>query len=103
MTELGGVLPDPALQVKALTRITRSVLSQHSELAFRVNLTRASLQLDLTPDNDKVSRFHAQVLSELESVAHRVDKDKDKDKDKGNKDNGANAVAKVKRCGCPVA
>ena len=80
MTELGGVLPDPALQVKALTRIMRSVLSQHSELAFRVNLTRASLQLDLTPDNDKVSRFHAQVLSELESIAHRVDKDKDKDK-----------------------
>ena len=71
MVELGGVLPDCALQVRALTKVTRSVLSSHPEVAFRVNLARAALQIDLTPDDDKVSKFYAQLLSELEAISYR--------------------------------
>ena len=59
MTELGGVLPDSSLQVRALTKATRSVLQQHPEVAFRVNLARAALQIDLTPGNEKVQKLHA--------------------------------------------
>ncbi|CAE7436865.1 unnamed protein product [Symbiodinium sp. CCMP2592] len=76
MSELGGVLPDSSLQVRALTKITRSVLQQNPEVAFRVNLARASLQIDLTPDPEKVQKLHAQLLGELEAIAHRGDKDK---------------------------
>ena len=59
MTELGGVLPDSSLQVRALTKATRSVLQQHPDIAFRVNLARAALQIDLTPGNEKVQKLHA--------------------------------------------
>ena len=78
MTELGGVLPDSAIQVRALTKITKTVLSQHPEAAFRINLTRAELQVDLVPDSAKVAKLHAQMLRELESMVHRGDKERDK-------------------------
>ena len=79
MTELGGVLPDPALRVKALDKITRAVFQTHPEAAFRVNLTRAALQIDSTPDGEKVIQLHAQMLAELESLTHRsVPKEGDK-------------------------
>ncbi|CAE7202161.1 GIP [Symbiodinium sp. CCMP2592] len=55
MSELGGILPDSAILVRALTKITRSVLLQHPEAAFRINLARAELQVDVVPDSDKVS------------------------------------------------
>ena len=78
MTELGGILPDSAIQVRALTKITRAVLLQNHDAAFRINLARAELQVDLVPDSDKVMKLHAQMLSELESMAHRGERDRDK-------------------------
>ena len=62
MTELGGTLPDPALRVKALDKITRTVLQSQPEVAFRVNLTRTAIQIDSSPDSDKVIQLHAQIL-----------------------------------------
>ena len=38
MVELGGTVPDSAIRVKALDRITRTVLQGHHDVAFRVNL-----------------------------------------------------------------
>ena len=88
MTELGGVLPDPSIQVRALTKATKQVLTQYPDVAFRVNLIRASLQIDVTPDNTKVAKLHAQILAELEALSHRGDKAKVGDKEQ--------ATAKVK-------
>ncbi|CAE7215740.1 GIP, partial [Symbiodinium sp. CCMP2456] len=68
MVELGGVLPDSAIQVRALTKATKAVVSQNPEMAFRINLARAALQVDMTPDDDKVKKLHAQMLSELEAA-----------------------------------
>ena len=82
MTELGGSLPDSALQVRAITRISKAALSQNPEVSFRVSLTRASLQVDMNPDDEKVAKLHAQILGELEAIQHRGLKDKDSDKDK---------------------
>ena len=81
MTELGGVLPDPSIQVRALTRATKTVLAQYPEVAFRINLIRASLQIDTTPDDAKVMKLHAQILAELEAMAHRGDKGKTNEKE----------------------
>ncbi|CAE7807929.1 unnamed protein product [Symbiodinium sp. CCMP2592] len=78
MSELGGILPDSAIQVRALTKITRSVLLQHPEASFRINLAEAELQVDVVPDSDKVAKLHAQMLSELESMAYRGDKDRER-------------------------
>ena len=80
MVELGGVLPDPSLQLKALERITKATLLAHPEVSFRISLTRASLQIDTCPDSSKVEQLHAQLLAELEALGHRLPKE-DKPKD----------------------
>ena len=65
-----------------MDKITRVVLQANPEVAFRVNLTRAALQVDSTPDGDKVTQLHAQMLAELESLNHRsTPKEGDKAKD----------------------
>ena len=80
--ELGGSLPDCALRVKALEKITKVVLQNHADVAFRINLTRAALQVDTNPDDMKVVQLHAQLLGELEAISHRSGpKDQDKPKD----------------------
>ena len=92
MIELGGTVPDSALRVKALDRITRVVLQGHPDVAFRVNLMRASLQIDSTPSDHKVDQLHAQLLAELEALNHRSPP---KEGDKA-KDSNQGASAKVK-------
>ncbi|CAE7817431.1 GIP [Symbiodinium sp. CCMP2592] len=42
-----------ASRVRALSKLTKTVLQQNPEVAFRVNLARASLQIDLNPDDEK--------------------------------------------------
>ena len=81
MRELGGVLPDPAIRVKALEKMTKGVLVSYPDIGFRINLTRAALQIDSTPDDSKVDQLHAQLLSELEVISHRGSKDSDRPRD----------------------
>ena len=76
MTELGGTLPDCTLRVKALGKITKVALQQTPETAFRMNLIRATLQVDTNPDDSKVQKLHAQMLGELEAICHRRGKGK---------------------------
>ena len=83
MRELGGVLPDSALRVKALEKITKQVLLSYPDIGFRINLTRAALQIDTVPDDAKVDQLHAQLLTELETVSHRATKDSDRSRDQG--------------------
>eukprot|EP00439_Symbiodinium_sp_Y106_P029796 s3022_g3.t1 len=92
MVELGGTVPDSALRVRALDRITKAVLHGHPDVAFRVNLMRASLQIDSTPSDHKVDQLHAQMLAELEALNHRVST---KDPDKA-KDSNPSAAPKIK-------
>ena len=80
MSELGGTLPDPALQVKALTKLTRSTLQTHPDVSFRVNLVRHTLQVNVNPTSEKVGKLHAQLLSELEMIGHRGQPLKDADR-----------------------
>ncbi|CAE7274423.1 GIP [Symbiodinium sp. CCMP2592] len=80
MSELGGTLPDCSLQLKALEKMSRTALQAHPDIAFRVNLTRAALQVDTNPDDLKIGQLHAQILAELEALGHRTSKD-DKAKD----------------------
>ena len=71
MTELGGTLPDSALRVKALEKMTRVAVQSNPDVAFRINLTRAALQIDSNPNDEKVTKLHAQMLGELEAIVHR--------------------------------
>ena len=98
MSELGGALPDCALRVKALSKMTKQVLQMHSEIAFRISLVRAELQVDLTPTDDKVEKLHAQLLSEFEAIKNRKERESDKDKPSPPPNAGA---AKVKGIEAP--
>ena len=80
MSELGGTLPDAALQVRALTKLTKGALQGHPDIFFRVNLVRHNLQVDVTPDQDKVHKLHAQLLSEFEMIGHRSTTARDQDR-----------------------
>ena len=80
MKDLGSTLPDCSLRVKALERMTKAVLAANPDLSFRINLTRAALQIDIIPDDLKVEQLHAQMLSELEAVSHRAGREADKEK-----------------------
>ncbi|CAE7596714.1 unnamed protein product [Symbiodinium sp. CCMP2456] len=94
MKELGGTLPDCALRVKALEKIAKGPLSAYPDVSFRVNLMRASLQVDMSPDDSKVDQLHAQILGEFEAIGHKVGKEKDGERDKGR--DGASQAAKVR-------
>ncbi|CAE7819778.1 GIP [Symbiodinium sp. CCMP2592] len=72
-----------------------AALQSNPEVSFRVSLSRASLHVDMNPDEDKVMKLHAQILSELEAINHRGVKDKDADKEKDRAKEAA-AQAKVK-------
>ena len=65
MVELGGTLPDCSLQLKALERMSRLTLQAHPDVAFRVSLTRAALQVDTSPDDLKIGQLHAQIQQSL--------------------------------------
>ena len=80
--DLGGSRPDPAMQIQALETITAGVLKSMSTINFRVNLVRASLQLDTQPTNDRVEEFFEHVLAELESVSRATEATKE-GKDRG--------------------
>ena len=80
--DLGGSKPDPAMQIQALETITSGVLKALSTVSFRVNLVRATLQLDTQPTNDRVEEFYEHILAELEGAA-RVGESGKEGRDKG--------------------
>ena len=55
--EIGAVIPDAALLLKGLNRLTKKVLDSHRNLQFRIQLARSSLGVDTTPTEASVSRF----------------------------------------------
>ena len=69
LTDLGGTTPDAAVSIQALEVIAGNVLKSLPTLAFRVNLVRASLNLDTQPTSSKVTEYFEHLLAELEGVS----------------------------------
>ena len=67
--EVGAVVPDAALLLKGLNKMTRKVLESHKDLQFRIQLARSSLGVDTSPTELTVSRFATHLLAELDQVA----------------------------------
>lgn len=67
--EIGAVIPDAALLLKGLNRLTKRVLDSNRDLQFRIQLARSSLGVDTTPTELSVSRFATHLLAEIEQVA----------------------------------
>ena len=66
LTDLGGSMPDPAVLLKALTTITAGPLATLPDVAFRVQLVKATLQVDVTPTSASVQQLYECLLTELE-------------------------------------
>ena len=69
--EVGVVRPDATLQVKGLGRLMKRVLRDNSDLAFRIQLAKSSLQIDTTPTEKSVMTFAHHLLAEVEQIAHQ--------------------------------
>ena len=66
--DIGVSIPDPTVLVRGLTKLTRKILSAHSDLAFRISLARSTLLLDLVPNHTTVGQFADHLLAELEQL-----------------------------------
>ena len=60
-------LPDPTIVMRGLTKLTKKVLSQNAELAFRTSLVRNTLQLGTVSNHQTVSEH---MLAELDQWVH---------------------------------
>ena len=69
--EVGVTRPDATLQVKGLGRLMKRVLKDNADLAFRVQLSRSSLQVDTAPTEASVMTFANHLLAEVEQIAHQ--------------------------------
>ena len=67
--EIGAVVPDAALLLKGLNKMTRRVLESNKDLQFRIQLARSSLGVDTSPTELTVSKFAIHLLAELDQVA----------------------------------
>ena len=87
--EVGVVRPDATIQVKGLGRLMRKVLKDNSDLGFRIQLAKSSLQIDTTPTEASVMTYAHHLLAEVEQVAHQDKRKRD--------DRASPAEPKVKR------
>ena len=63
--------PDASILLKGLDVASRSLMEKNSEIAFRANMMRYSLDLDSAPSQATVVRFHGHLLAEYEQLAYR--------------------------------
>ena len=59
------------MQIKGLGRLMKRVLKDNADLAFRVQLSRSSLQVDTAPTEASVMTFANHLLAEVEQIAHQ--------------------------------
>ena len=64
-------MPDPTVLMKGLSKMTKRVMSQHPELAFRVSLARSTLQVDSIPTHQTVAKIADHILAEMEQVSQQ--------------------------------
>ena len=69
--DVGLTCPDPTILLRGLDGLTKKVLSDHTDLAFRLNMTRYTLDVDTKPSDKGVMDLHQSLLSELAQVAFR--------------------------------
>ena len=66
--ELGVVLPDCSILIKALTAMVQDVLAGASQASFRVNSFRMQCHLDTKPSPTNMESYYQMVLAEMENL-----------------------------------
>ena len=70
--DMGLQPPDPSVLIKGLDGMTKSVLNDHSDVAFRISMLRYNLEVDTRPTIKGAQDLQQALLSELEQVAFRT-------------------------------
>ncbi|CAE7188671.1 unnamed protein product [Symbiodinium sp. CCMP2456] len=69
VTAIGITEPDSSVLLQGLDRICHMVVKADAELAFRVSLIRSTLQVDVCPTQENVTKFFQHLQAELEQQA----------------------------------
>ena len=68
--ELGIQPPDPVLLLSTLDRFAAALARHSSQVAFRLQVTRAALRVDTAPNERSIHQFSETLLAEGEAVFH---------------------------------
>ena len=68
--ELGIQPPDPVLLLATLDRYAAGLAKNSSQVAFRLQVTRAALRIDVAPTEHGIQQFAESLLAEGEAVFH---------------------------------
>ena len=69
--DVGLRCPDASVLLRGLDTITKKPLQDHTEIQFRMNMMRYTLEVDSKPTQKAVEDLHHAMLSEFEQVAFR--------------------------------
>ncbi|CAE7514394.1 TSPEAR [Symbiodinium sp. KB8] len=61
-------LPDPSVQIKALTSLTKKLADRNSDFQFKIALARTELRVDSRPNQDTALRYFQHLLAEVEQM-----------------------------------
>ena len=65
----GMNLPDPMVLVGALNSMTKPVISKDTEVTWRTEMVKSTLQLHARPTAEAVTAYHRHLLAEFEALA----------------------------------
>eukprot|EP00435_Cladocopium_sp_Y103_P065207 s1247_g27.t1 len=68
--ELNVATPDPTLLIGALDKMSGSIIRSSTQLAFRLNSTRAQLMVDINPTLSSVTTYADAIMAEAEGLLH---------------------------------
>ena len=67
--DFGMNLPDPMVLVGALTSMTKPMISKDTEVTWRTEMVKSTLQLHARPTAEAVKAYHRHLLAEFEALA----------------------------------
>ena len=67
--DFGMNLPDPMVLVGALNSMTKPVISKDTEVTWRTEMVKSTLQLHARPTTEAVTAYHRHLLAEFEALA----------------------------------
>eukprot|EP00435_Cladocopium_sp_Y103_P038238 s480_g10.t1 len=68
--ELNVATPDPTLLIGALDKMSASIIKSSTQMAFRLNSTRAQLMVDINPTLGSVTNYADAIMAEAEGLLH---------------------------------
>eukprot|EP00439_Symbiodinium_sp_Y106_P070347 s1173_g12.t1 len=61
-------LPDPSVQIRALSTITKKLAERNADLQFKIALAKTELRVESRPTQDTALRFFQHLLAEIEQL-----------------------------------